>query len=226
MTRVARLVPAAAAALFAAFFLAVAAPAAAQDPIRIEITEVPYQKPYAFLRAHFEFGGKQELYHEDWGTAQKDPFIGFGVGLISARPSDIQFESNFSYQRYKMDGLGVPGASLLHELDMQVGGRYYPRYPTFGLGKTPVRLTFSALAGVGWVFPSGLDDVFGLSMLLTAGLSISSGSHASGVLLEFVYRPLGNTFGVTKAVDMADYGRLTQKPAFGFRIAWLFGPED
>jgi hypothetical protein len=205
---------------------AIAPPAAAQDPIRIEITEVPYVKPHAFLRIHFEFTGKQEFFHEDWGTTQKDPYLGFGFGLISARDTDIQLESNFSYQRYKVDKLGMPADNnMLHELDMQVGGRFYPRYPTFGLGKIPVRLTFSALAGLGWTFPAGLDDFFGLSMMMSAGLSISSGNNPSGLLIEVVYRPLTNTFKAQKELDGIYYGRITQKPAIGFRIAWLFGPD-
>ena len=198
------------------------APAKAGEQIEIEITEVPYRPVHAFLRIHFEFLGKQEIFHEEWLTSQKDPYIGFGLGLISARAGDIQFESNISYERYKADKIGVPDLDTVSQFDFQAGGRYFPRYPTFGLGRTAVRVTFSALAGLGIVFPGSYDLTLGLSMMMTAGLMVTSGDNPSGFLVEFVYRPLESGF---KAENLDGYfGKLTMKPSWGIRIAWLFGP--
>jgi hypothetical protein len=200
-------------------------PGLAHDPVRIEITEVPYRPVHALLRVHFEFAGRQEIFHQEGQTFQEDPFIGFGAGLISARNSAVQFETNIGYERFKAGKLGFPGLNLVHELDLQLGGRYFPRYPTFRLGRTPVRLTFSTLAGLGWYFPSSYSDVLGLSMILTAGLAVSSGDSASGFLIELIYRPLEANFAV-ETIEAGVFGTLVMKPAFGIRIAWLFGRGD
>jgi len=202
--------------------LVLSAPARAQKQIEVEITEVPYRPVHAFLRVHFEFLGKQEITHQEWLTSQKDSYLGFGLGLISARDTDIQFETNLSYERYKADKIGVPDLDLVSQFDIQLGGRYFPRFPTFGLGRTPVRLTFSALAGVGLIFPGSYDMAYELSMVITAGLMISSGDNPSGFLLEFVYRPLESDFKAQNADGY--FGKLVKKPAWGIRIAWLFGP--
>jgi hypothetical protein len=220
--KIGRLVILAGAALF--IVLWAVPPVRAQEPIRIEITEVPYRPVYAFLRVHFEFAGKQEFLHQEWQTTQKDDFMGFGIGLISAKDSDIQFESNISYQRYKSNLLGVPDFDMLHELDIQLGGRFFPRYPTFGLGKIPVRLTFSALGGIGLLMPNGYDIKYDLSVLLSAGLMISSGSNASGFLIEVVYRPLTTSFKLDTA-EGAYLGMIDKKPSIGIRLAWLFAPS-
>lgn len=210
--------------ILAGWSLVLLLPAPARAQIEIEITEVPYRPVYAFLRAHFEFGGKQEILHQEWLTNQKDSFIGFGIGLISAKRSDIQFESNISYERFKVDKIGIGDLRSLSELDIQLGGRYLPRFPTFGLGRIPVRLTFSALAGLGLFFAGSYDiTTMEMSMILTGGLMISSGDSGSGFLLEFIYRPLEPNLKVS-GIGGPDYGTLALKPSFGFRVAWLFGP--
>jgi hypothetical protein len=198
------------------------APSLAQEQIEIEITEVPYRPVHAFMRVHFEFLGKQEILHQEWQTTQKDSYIGFGLGLISARDTDFQFESNLAYERYKADLIGIPDLDNVGRFDIQVGGRYLPRYPTFGLSRMAVRLTFSALAGAGLVFPGSYDMAYDLSMILTAGLMISSGDNPSGFLVEFIYRPLESSLKVN-SLD-AYLGKLILKPAWGLRIAWIFGP--
>jgi len=203
--------------------LFIPAPVLAHDPIRIEVTHVPYRPTHALLRVHFEFAGQQEIFNQEPQRSQKDPYLGFGAGLISARNSDIQFETNISYERFKSGKLGIPDLNMVHELDLQLGGRYFPRCPTFGLGSTPVRVTFSALGGLGWYFPASYNNVLGLSMILTAGLAVSSADSASGFLVEFIYRPLETDLDV-ESIEDGILGRLVVKPSFGIRIAWLFSP--
>jgi hypothetical protein len=201
------------------------APVLAHDPIRVEVTEVPYRPVHALLRVHFEFAGRQDIFRQEGQLAQKDFFIGFGAGLISARNSDVQFETNISYERFKADKLGFSGLNTVHELDLQLGGRYFPCYPTFRMGRIPVRLTFSALGGLGWYFPSSYSDVLDFSMILTAGLAVSSGDSASGFLVELIYRPLETNLAV-ETIEAGAFGALVMKPSFSIRIAWLFGPGD
>jgi hypothetical protein len=205
--------------------LFIPAPVLADDPIRIEITEVPYRRTHALLRVHFEFAGRQEIFNQEQQLSQKDPYLGFGAGLISARDSDIQFETNISYERFKSGKLGIPDLNMVHELDLQLGGRYFPRRPTFGLGSTPVRLTFSALGGLGWYFPASYNNILGLSLILTAGLAVSSGDSASGLLIEFIYRPLETSLDIEN-IEGGSFGTLVMKPSLGIRVAWLFGPGE
>ncbi|MBN2199319.1 MAG: hypothetical protein JW747_05655 [Candidatus Aminicenantes bacterium] len=216
--------------ILAGFGLALvfSAPSAAGEKIEIEITEVPYRPVHAFLRIHFEFIGKQEIVHQEWQTSQKDGYLGFGLGLISARDTDFQYESNLSYERYKTDLIGIPDLDYVSQFNFQIGGRYLPRYPTFGIGRMAARLTFSALGGAGLIFPGSYDMGYELSMILAAGLMISSGDNPSGILIEFVYRPLESGFKVNSwqesALDEVYWGKLIKKPAWGIRIAWIFGP--
>ena len=145
--------------------------------------------------------------------------------MISARNSDLQLESNISYERFKTDKLLLPDLTTLHELEVQLGGRFLPRYPTFGLGKIPVRLTFSALGGLGWMFPGPYNFIFDVSMILTAGLHISSGDNPSGFLIEAIYRPLASTLKMEN-LDDGSFWNVSKKPCVGIRIAWLFAPSD
>lgn len=187
----------------------------AQD-LNIRITEVPYTPVYAFMRVSFEIGGKQAVQIlSDNSVVNAQSQIGFAVGMISAKQSDIQFESRFAYRQVKLSNLNIAGVNSHVDFDILLGGRYFPQYPTFALSKnTPVRITLGAIGGLD-MRGAQIADQMALDVILDAGFVISSGSNASGIMLEFQYRPLGSDA----------IGSIYLQPAYTFAISWLFGPE-
>lgn len=180
----------------------------------IRITEVPYNPPYAFMRIHFDFAGSQPVeILSDNSVVNARSQLGFGIGLISAKESDIQFEYRFSYRMVDLSNLNL-GLNKHSDFDIILGGRYYPRYPTFGLSKnTPVRVTLAALGGLD-MRGAQFADQMAIDVILNAGLVISSKDNPSGLMVEFQYRPLGSDA----------IGSVYLKPSYTFCVSWLFGP--
>jgi len=205
-------------------------PVRAQGPLHVAITNVPYRDVFAFLFLHVEALGTQEFTNRNASVAQKDSYLGFGLGMFSAANTGFQLGWKGTYQRYKADrfGLAKPDGTL-HCLDLHVGGRYFPKYPTFGFGKwesgLAFRLTFSAMAGVSLFLPanSDINKLWSLSTDLTAGLAISTGNHPSGLMIECVYRPLSRTLNFQSA-SIGPFVTVLMKPALAFRLTYLFGP--
>lgn len=186
------------------------------QPIEIRITEVPYEPPpIVFNRVHFDIGGKQTCETDSIGTVRNARSqIGFGFGVISTRDSDIQLESRFSYRKVDLSNLNIPGVAKHQDFTILVGGRYFPRYPTFGLSKsTPVRMTFAAIGGLN-MRGQGFADQMAFDMILNAGIVISQSDNPSGVMFEFQYRPI--TSDAIPGVILL--------PSYTFAISWLFGP--
>lgn len=185
-----------------------------QEQIDIRITEVPYREPYAFLRLHFDFAGQQKV--KDLTTNTTDlarSQLGLGLGLISAKQTDIQMESRVSFRT--VDISNITNATRRHnDFNILLGGRYLPRYPTFSIGKkTPVRLTFSALGGLN-MRGASIADQLTYDVLLDVGLFFSQSDNPSGLMFEFQYRPLGS--------DAIVNFYLT--PSWCFSVSWIIGP--
>lgn len=199
--------------LFFALILLGASSVYAQIDIRI--TEVPYNPPYAFTRISFEMGGKQLVeINKDKSTLRARSQIGFGFSMISAKESDIQFEMRLGYRAVDLSNIDSLGVKKHQDYDILLGGRYYPRYPTFGLGKTPVRLTLAAVGGLN-MRGAGLADQMAFDVVINAGLSFSQKDHPSGVMFEFQYRPIGSDA----------IGGIYLLPSYTFALSWLFGPN-
>lgn len=200
------------------FLVLAAAPAA----------QAEYQDSYynhsgkTLFSVRFDFGGQQELSHQELRTTQKDSFIGFGLGFVNAYWTDVQWGLDVGYQRYKADLLGVSKFDMLHEVDFQGGFRYLPIYATFGIGKMAFRLTASALGGYAMMIPAGYSLGGKFTAMLTAGLWISSKDSGSGLLLEVVYRPFKSSLKLTDDRDVYQ-GLVNKEGSFCFRIGWLFG---
>ena len=200
-------------------------PGIVHSQIEIEITEVPYQEVYAFMGVYFEVGGAQPLeYNEAVYTV---PTTRFGLRMHSARNSDVQMEWMVGASRSDISTLDIPDLDNIVYGEALIGGRYFPRYPTFRLGRnTPVRLTGSASGGMLMALSSGVSQ-FELDIVLTAGIAITGLEEPSGITLEFVYRP--NTIGIDYSYYNIDtysdqnYALLLQ-PAWALRIGFLFAP--
>ena len=206
-------------------FLLALLPGIAHSQIEIEITEVPYQEVYAFLGVYFEVGGAQPLEYNE--AVHAVPTTRFGLRMHSARNSDIQMEWMVGASRSDLSSLDIPALDNLVYGEALIGGRYFPRYPTFGLGRnTPVRLTGSAAGGMLMAMSSGVS-LIELDIVLTAGMAITGLEDPSGITLEFVYRP--NTVGIDYSYyNEATYSdqnyALMLQPAWALRIGFLFAP--
>lgn len=182
------------------------------ETIHIKITEVPYQPVTAFLRVSFDVGLQQKVEWKNTSYSARNQ-IGFALGLISSKESDIQFETRLGFRQVDISNIDSVPFRKYYDFDILVGGRYFPRYPTFALSKTtPVRLTFSTVGGLSL---SGNDlTSMGFSTIFTGGLIVSQKDNPSGVLLELQYRLLGNE----PSPD------LHLNSALLLSVAWLFGP--
>ncbi len=185
--------------------------------IDIRITEVPYVAPAPILtRLSFEMGGKQPCEVDSVSTVRNARSqFGISFGSISTKDSDIQAEMRIAYRLTDLSNLKISGISKHQDFNILLGGRYFPRYPTFGLSnKTPVRITLAALGGLN-MRGQGFADQMAIDVILNAGFVISQNDNPSGIMLEFQYRPLGsNAFGIPLLL-----------PSYIFALSWLFGPN-
>ena len=200
------------------------APAYAQD-IEIEITEVPYREVHAFGSPWFDLGGVHDV--TGGGQTIDARYSGMGLRIWGARQDrDIQLQLAIGYNQYRVEELGATDLVSVSVFDMMWGGRYYPRYPTFGLARTlAARATFFAEGGLAM---GTTPSFFAPTVVMGAGLAISGRSNPSGVLLEIVYRPL--TQDVTHEYDTGpplydeEKFPLTLNPAWNVRLSFVIAP--
>ena len=204
--------------LFAlAAVLVLASTASAQ--ITVEITEVPYTKPHAFLGVHFETGGTQNVTRASDKAQFTTPQTGFGLRMTSARETNVQLEIAMDYRKLDLSAI-TPSAQNMGLGSFHIGGRLFPRYPMFGLGKSiGVRVTGAALGGYAFDFAdttvsagdSGIAG--GLDVQMSAGLAFSGRTDPSGLTAELVYRP----------TELAGQ-RFSVKPGWALRLGFQFSP--
>lgn len=193
----------------------------ANAQIRIEITEVPYREPYAFLGIHFEFSGQQRVEGDNGLTAEAGQ-IGFGLRLMSAKHNqDFQFESLLDYRGIDVKKLGIKDLNNLSLFDIIFGGRYYPRYPTFGFGSVAVRFTTAAHGGLGIEIS---EPTLMFTVDLSAGFILSTKDNPSGLSIEFVYRPTTSNIKHESVLDGSKW-EVSLKPSWCIRLGFIFGPE-
>jgi hypothetical protein len=166
-----------------------------------------------------DFSGQQNIVDKASLVSQEDSLLGFNLAVLGGVWRDIKASFEFSYCRRKAEQIGY-GISNISEFSMRVGGRYYTPYPTFSLGQTGVRLTFSALGGFSLLSPAGFSSDFQFTARLSGGLSIDVGESAA-VLIEFVYRP------VSMEMELRDdlgtlFGTLLVKPSWCISVGFVF----
>jgi len=196
--------------------------AGGDDTVRI-IIEEPHEPVPTFAYLSFEFSGQQEIVDKASLVSQKGSQLGFNFGFFTAIQEDVRTEGIFGYRRLRAEQIGY-GLENISDFSFHIGVKYYPNNPTFSLGKIPIRLTFSALGGINWLTAGPVQSVFPFSALLSGGLSISPFSSRSGLLIEFVYRPISMDMKLNNE-DGVLMGTLLIKPSWCIRIAWLFAPE-
>ena len=196
------------------FLTALIVPVSAfSEPIEIEITEVPYNQPHAFLTLYGKLG--MVGLKDSLGGSVTAPFRGLGLEMFSARQSNLQFASE-PYCVF-IDGtkLKKPDAKNIISLGWRLGARILPRYPTFHLGSGVAgRLTGSVLAGGGFWNTGGA----GVSLTATLGTFFSLGSDPDGLKLE-LFSDLSNySFNVDGSTTRVG------DPSFGLAISFVFAP--
>jgi hypothetical protein len=203
-------------ALIALAFAAVSA--RADQTIHVEYTEVPYQRPWAFLGLAFEGIGKTQLTHGTGAAVDGKP-LWLGLHMMSARDSNIQFEIGLGVGKLDASALNLEGADSLFMFELTLGGRFFPRKPLLALGSLVIRPTLSAHGGFNTV-GGGANGV----AVLTAGLVFGFTDDPNGLTAEFVYRPLGGEAsfyppGLTETEDKFKY-----EANWALRFGFLFGP--
>ncbi len=190
------------------------------ETIEIEITEVPYVQPYAFLGITFETGGQRSVGLTADADSQIDPKeMNFSIWMMSARHNqDFQFQTHLGYRGIDIAELQVENLASISGFEIFLGGRFFPRYPTFSLSRLPVRLTLSVIGGL-----SMLGNNFNFGMIISAGLIITSGDSPTGITMEIGYRP-GNTYIHEPDYSSSNQISLTIEASWIFRIGFLFAP--
>ena len=194
----------------------------AYDKLEIEITEVPYRETYAFLGTSFKLGGAPGVSLPDFEDIAKYTAeeIGFSVYMMSARDDrDLQFLTVIGYSKIDVEEMHITNLDSINCLDIMIGGKYFPRYPTFSLSKMPVRLTLSGVGGLGMI----MEGTMGLAMEFKLGLVFSSKDNPSGFTLEVGYRP---SFKFDYEPDYVSENAISIKTgsAVFFSAGFLFAP--
>jgi hypothetical protein len=192
----------------------------------VEITQVPYRETHAFMGVYYEMSGVQNVMRVSDSKSLALPQVGFGLRMMSAKDRNIQGEFEIAYRRMDMKGFQPASTDpqVIGVGSFLFGGRFYPRYPTFGLGKSiGVRVTASAAGGYGMdMSDNGYDNansgvshraVSGFDVRTTAGLVFSGRTDPSGVTAEVVYRPVSMT-GERYSMD----------PSWNVRLGFQFAP--
>ncbi len=188
------------------------------------ITQVPYRPVLMFLPVHVEFG-KANLINRDTGVSQKGTFWGAGIGILAGYPGAFKWQIGISFERLPADNLKISSVSGVSNLDVQVGVRYFPSLPTIGLGRIPVRLTASVMAGARMISAGSWTPLLVPTATLTAGLAFFHEDSPWGPVIEFIYRPVKNRVTLTGVSNLLQTG-LTLEPSWAVRFTWFFsGPS-
>ena len=115
-------------AIVAVVLNGVASEAQGQDDVTVRIIEEPYRPVHAFLLLHFEGLGRRDVSRGP--VTVQAPQVGFGLGLMSARRTNLQFRTNLAWRQLTVTDFGDP--DRLTMFDVQLGGRFYPLEPTSG----------------------------------------------------------------------------------------------
>ena len=206
-------------ALMAVVLSGVVSEAQGQDAT-VRIIEEPYRPVHAFLLLHFEgLGGRAVFRGAD--TVQA-PQVGFGLGLMSARRTNLQFRSNVAWRQLTVTDFGDPDRITM--FDLQLGGRFYPLKPTLALGNMAVRLILGALGGFTIANSGTTDTVFLGTFDLNGGFAFSMGDDPGSLFVEVVYRPIEDVLNEDTAFAGPGADRIVVSPGWGIRFGFQFAP--
>jgi len=190
-----------------------------EENINLRITEFSYQKKQRydsvnfFLRISFDVGIQQQVGFNH-ATFKAKNHLGFSISSITGKKSDFQLESRAGFRQVDLSNIDPVPAKKHYYLEYMMGGRYFPRNPTFSLSKNiPVRLTFSGIGGFDFRVDNLSKMNMGFTVALTAGFVFSQKDNPSGIMLEAQYRPLGSALA-----------GVYLHPAWLLSIAWLLLP--
>lgn len=202
--------------------LALVAAAAAQDTTAATpITQVPYRPTLLFIPVHVELFGRGTVTDTDTGASQKSNYFGIGAGIMAGYQAPLKWLVNLSYENFPAGNLAVESISSLSFITAQVGLRYFPSLPTFGFGRFPVRLTFSAQAGASMLKAGDWTPQVKPAATLSAGLAFSYADNPFGLMIEFVYHPLKQNINL-EGMSVLRQAHLELKPEWGIRFTWMF----
>ncbi|HDS09176.1 MAG TPA: hypothetical protein ENN73_03015 [Firmicutes bacterium] len=193
------------------------------EEIHIKIMEVPYREPHSFLGTSFNLGGRPMCSYSNALTLEdvEEPGAvkGFALWVMSARSNqNIQYTTVLNYRGVDLSGLKIGDLETVHGFDIMIGGRFYPIYPTFGLSKMPVRLTLSAVGGIGFY-----GDSMIFSTAVTKGFVISSKDNPSGLTVEISYVP-GIKFDYTTDYVYGETIPIKVGDTVSLQVGFLFAP--
>jgi hypothetical protein len=156
-----------------------------------------------FVELHGEFLGNLKV--EYAGNSTNINQYGFGLEYYYGKES-LGILSEYNYRKINLKNLKVPEIKSVSISEFYVGVRYYPMRPTMMLGKMAIRLTAGAMGG--------LDLEPNWRLLFFFGLTFSPITSASGLSLNFVYRP-----GTLPA------GGYPLEPSWMIRLGLILGPS-
>jgi hypothetical protein len=209
-------------ALTAVVLSGVTSRAQGQD-ITVRIIEEPYRPVRAFLMLHFEGLGQRDVFRGA-DTVQTARQIGLGIGLMSARRTNLQFRTNLAWRQLTVTDFGDP--ERISMFDMQLGGRFYPLRPTVALGNMAVRLTLGALGGFAMANSSTTGTAFLGSVDLNGGFAFSVGNDPGSLFIEGVYRPIEDVLSESTVLVGPAADRIVVSPSWSIRFGFQFAPSS
>ncbi len=195
--------------------------AAAQDEAKPPISQVPYRHTLMFLPLHVEVLGQEHVTRRTTGVAQKDMYLGVGVGLVAGYPGPLKWQATISFESLPAEKLDVLTITNINVIDIQLGFRFLTHKPTFGIGRIPVRLTAAVQGGGSMIKAGSWTPVVRPAATLSAGLFISYEDNPFGLMVEFVYHPLASNIDLKGQSDLLQ-ALIAIKQSWGIRFSWMF----
>jgi hypothetical protein len=195
--------------------------AAAQDEPEPPITQVPYRHTLMFLPVHVEALGRENVQRRTTGVAQKDMYLGFGVGIIAGYPGPLKWQATISFESLPAEKIDVLSITNISVIDAQFGFRLLTHKPTFGIGRVPVRLTAAVQGGASMIKAGSWTPAVRPAATLSAGLFISYEDNPYGLMVEFVYHPLAADIDLKGQSDLLQ-AFIAIKSSWAIRFSWMF----
>ena len=131
----------------------------------------------------------------------------YGIGAnLSAGGKMFNLVLEYNYNQVDITNSQTNLKTSINFSEWYMGIRYYPIRPTAIIGNTALRLT------AGYLY--GFDMEPNWRSLLIGGIAFSSVRNASGVSVNFVYRP--------ETVTIKTYNF---QPSYSLRVAFVLGPK-
>ncbi len=146
---------------------------------------------------------------------------GYGLWLMTAGERNYQYLAGLGIRRLDSSGLGIEILRQVMILEVPFGARYFPRAPTFRVGRS---LSCRATLGIEAALAFGIHGGYGVDLPLTlsGGLATSLGRRPSGLLLELAYRPSATLLNYYPSGPDAEAESLRIAGWIGLRASYFF----